>query len=455
MGAAARAAGEEVALVDLSLADDPAATLDAHLADRSPELVAMTFRNVDDCFWPSAQWFVGDLARLVADVRARTDAPVVLGGVGFSIFAERIVPHVGADFGIRGDGEAALLHLLAELRGRRRLDRVPGLVWRTDGQWRANECAMADNVSIPTARDLLDNAAYFRMGGQGGVETKRGCGRQCLYCPEPTVKGRRARVRRPSEVADEFASLADQGVDVLHLCDSEFNLPADHAGAVCDELIRRGLGERVRWYAYLAVVPFDADLADRMRRAGCAGINFTADATCPAMLRVYRQPHRREQIDQAVRLCRRHGIAVMLDLLLGGPGETPETARETIEGIREIGPDCAGASLGIRVYPHTAMAEAVLAEGLLDTNPAIRRKYGGPVDFFRPTFYISREMGPRPAALVHELIGENGRFFPPALGGDDVRGAAEGDHNYNDNAALAGAIAAGARGAYWDILRTM
>ena len=136
-------------------------------------------------------------------------------------------------------------------------------------------------------------------------------------------------------MADEFQSLLAQGVNVVHLCDSEFNVRGDHARAVCDELIRRQLGDRVRWYAYLAVVPFDADMADRMRRAGCVGINFTGDSASPAMLAAYRQLHGRDDLAAAVHWCRKAGIAVMLDLLLGGPGETPQTAAETIDFVRQ------------------------------------------------------------------------------------------------------------------------
>lgn len=49
---------------------------------------------------------------------------------------------------------------------------------------------------------------------------------------DPVAKGRRIRVRSPKAVADELRSLLEQGVDYLHKCDSEFNIPEDHAKAV-------------------------------------------------------------------------------------------------------------------------------------------------------------------------------------------------------------------------------
>ena len=268
---------------------------------------------------------------------------------------------------------------------------------------------------------------------------------------------------------------------------------------VCDEIIRRRLDRRVRWYAYLAVVPFDADLAQRMARAGCVGINFTSDSANPAMLAAYRQPHRKEHLAEAVRLCRQNNIAVMLDLLLGGPGETPETVADSIRFFQQIGPDCVGPHSGFVSIPEHAPAAIVADEGPLETNPAIRRHYAGPVDLLQPTFYISAAMGNNPARLVRELIAGDPRFFEPEEETATVHGSAgdrsifrptgaistnnlcpktwtcplpfrvngyektspadraevQGDHNYNANQALADAIAAGARGAYWDILRKL
>lgn len=451
----ARAAGLEVEVLDLGVAEDPAASLAAYFRAKNPELVGISFRNVDDCFWPGRSWFLPELISLVDSIRRQSEAPIVLGGVGFSIFAQPILERARADFGVRGDGELAMAALARELRAGRRFDRVPGLLWRENGGLRCNPPAWPPRYSISTARDAIDNATYFRRGGQVGIETRRGCDRACLYCADPLAKGNLSRLRPPAEIADEAESLLAQGVDVLHLCDSEFNIPPKHAHEVCEEFIRRGLGERIRWYAYLAVVPFDAGLARRMRRAGCAGINFTGDSASTAMLRVYRQPHCAEDLAQAVRLCRKEGIAVMIDLLFGGPGETPESVAESVRHVQQIDPDCAGAALGIRLYPGTAIIQTLAAQGDLEANPAIHRCYDGPIDLVRPNFYVSPALGKRPARVVRELIAGDPRFFEPADDSPEIAEPVGANYNYNENRPLVDAIAAGARGAYWDILRKM
>jgi tryptophan 2-C-methyltransferase len=351
VGGALRRAGIDVDLLDLGLAADPDDALRGYFADRQPEAIGISLRNIDDCFWPSAAWFLPELRQLVAALRRLSDRPIVLGGVGYSIFACEVLHYSGADFGIHGDGEQALVDLVTELRGRRQWDCVSGLVWQEDGIMHASRPAWPAALFVPTERELVDNAAYFRRGGQIGVETKRGCSRQCSYCVDPLAKGPTVRLRPAAEVVDEMESLLRRGVDVFHLCDAEFNLPLHQAQDVCDELIRRGIGSRIRWYAYLAVLPFDEDLAQRMARAGCAGINFTSDSANAAMLSTYGQIHRQDDLITAIRHCRQHSIAVMCDLLLGGPGETAETVAESIRFFQHAGPDCVGTALGLRLYP--------------------------------------------------------------------------------------------------------
>lgn len=439
--------GLEAEVLDLCLAPDWHAALAAHFSSRNPELVGLSFRNVDDSFWPSARSFVPLLKEMVGAVRTQCRAPLVLGGVGFSLFPERLLEETGVEYGIMGDGEGTIPALLEAVRGKSSLEKVPGLLWRDGDRVRSNSPNWPTlGVEGPWRRDILDNEAYMRLGGQLGLETSRGCPRKCGFCADWKAKGTAARLRDPAAVAAEAAGLARRGLGILHLCDGDFNVPPGHAEAVSGEMAKLGLGDALRWYAYLAAEPFTPGLARAMRAAGCAGINFTGPSASPAMLRSYAQPHGREALARAVWLCREYGIASMVDLLLGGPGETPGTVREGVAFLKEAGPDCVGAALGVRLYPGLPMTERLERERPLEGNPGLRRRYDGPVDLLQPTYYISPALGPAPAAVVREAIGGDERFFPPS---DEP----EPGYNYSDNTPLEEAIAAGARGAYWEILR--
>ncbi len=452
------AAGEAVEILDLGLADDWRRAVRAGLAGREPEIVGLTFRNADDSFWPSATWFVPLLLDIVLELRKYTRAPFVLGGAGFSLFPEDTIAYTGVEYGIAGDGEGAFTALLGVIRaaggrpGYDALAGVPGLVWRDGRRYGRSAPHWPAYAETPVRRELVDNAAYLRLGAQIGIETKRGCPRRCVFCADGLAKGDASRLRPPGRVANEAASLLALGVDVLHLCDAEFNQPLGHALAVCEALAARGLGEKLRWYAYLSVTPFPAELAQAMRRAGCVGINFTGLSGCDTVLAELGQPHRMADLAAAVATCRAAGIASMVDLMIGGPGETPATVAEGLEAVKLAGPDCAGAAIGIRLYPGLPLAAQMAREQPLGGHPGILRRYEGPVDLFKPTFYVSPALGPRPAALVRKAIAGDQRFFPPS----DLREAYAAElrgHNYNENVPLQRAIAGGARGAYWDILR--
>ena len=162
----------------------------------------------------------------------------------------------------------------------------------------------------------------------------------CIYCADPVSKGRRVRLRPAALVVEELAALLSMGIDTFHSCDCEFNLPVEHAQDVCHAIIARGLGERLRWYAYCSLTPFDADTAVLFRRAGCAGIDFGADSGNAGMLRRLGRHFGPEDLLATARACRHAGIPFMYDLMMGGPGETRETVRDslfTCQGRRGVG----------------------------------------------------------------------------------------------------------------------
>src|SRR5512145_3020575 len=220
------AAGHEAFLLDLCWEERPEEAVDRFFREREYGLVGVTIRNTDDCSLPTRESFLPGCARIVAEIRARTGAPVVLGGVGFSVMPEAVLDRCGAEAGIRGDGEFAFAGLAGRIERGRDADDLPGLLARRDGRWRVNPVAFRPLAGLPAmSRGFADNRRYFREGGQAGIETKRGCPCPCTYCADPIAKGNTSRVRPPEAVADELARLVDMGIDHVHTCDSEFNLP--------------------------------------------------------------------------------------------------------------------------------------------------------------------------------------------------------------------------------------
>lgn len=454
VAAALQRRGYEPVLSDLAFAEDWPATLTHAVSSVNPIAIAVSVRNLDDAYFASQDFILEKTAELILYVKEITPAPVILGGVAFSIAPREVLRFTAADYGVAGDGEEALPALLdwlrAETPGHSQGLPVscPGAVFRAqNGETVANAPAFCASDASPRPRRFADNPRYFAEGGQAGIETKRGCPNRCIYCVEPHAKGGVTRLRPPERVVEELEDLLDQGLDVFHLCDSEFNLPPDHARAVCAEIERRGIAKRIRWYTYAYPQPFDADLAHAMARAGCVGINFGVDHGDPDMIRRLGRTYGPNDLRRTAQACRDAGLVVMFDTLLGAPGETRESLARAIELMREIAPDRVGLSCGVRVYPHTPLARMIRQQGPLETNPNLHGKTENNDDLLCPIFYVDAGIGGNIHRIVSELVGGDKRF----LHADPSQ--IEGNYNYNDNSVLSNAIRAGARGAYWDILR--
>ncbi len=412
------------------------------------DAVLLTVRNIDDAYYFSQAPFLPQFRDLVQSLRERLARPVILGGCGFSIAPEAILGYLGADLGIAGAEERDLLRLLASLEDEDAYPEIPGLVWRDEDRIRSNPPSpptMEEDFFSP--RRTVDNASYFQAGGMVGLETKRGCDGLCRYCVDPVAKGSRVFAKPLAYLIREIETLVEQGVNVFHLCDSEFNMPRDHALAVCEAVEQAGLAERIRWFTYASPEGFDEALAFRMAAAGCAGINFGADHSHPAILAGFGRKHGAEDLRRTVEATRRAGLPVLFDLLLGGQGETRETLREAIEFCREIDVPRVGTNCGIRIYPGTALSREVLKQGPLKENPNLEGRLERNEDLLYPVFFVSHEMGPGWQAYLTGLVRDDARFLLP------IKESEQANYNYNENEVLVKALRDGHRGAFWDILR--
>ncbi len=433
--------GISVDILDLCWAQNLDAAIENFFDNKKIDLVGLTLRNTDDCAFTTRQSFIADFKYIVDKIKTCSDAITVVGGVGFSIQPEQVLSACGADAGICGDGEFAFLELARKIKCNENWRDLPNLIFNNGNRWVRTPSKSHDLDNLPAMnRNLIDNKRYFHEGGQAGFETKRGCTGKCIYCADPVAKGRQIRLRPPKHVADEIESLLKQGIDYFHTCDSEFNLPASHAEAICWELIERKLGDKINWYAYCTPAGFSKDLARLMRKAGCVGINFGVDSGDPRMLKLLKRDFTPDDIANAAHFCREFGIAVMFDLLLGAPEETRQSIVSTMELMKQSAPDRVGVSMGVRVYPGTEL-DAWVKNGKITQG-----LYGG-AHFLEPIFYLEPAVAPFISDLISRLTADDPRFlfFNP----DNP----DQNYNYNANDVLVDAIQKGARGAYWDILR--
>lgn len=436
-------AGVPLQVLDLSFEPDWKASLQKELKNNEVLMVGVSVRNTDDCSFATRKSFIPWISNVVSELRKYTEAPVFLGGVGFSTMPEPVLSATQADGGIEGDGEEAVLALVKYLIKGEDWSHLPNMVYWHNGEVVRNYRIDTDLRYLPTSRRrIFDNRQYEQLGAMVGIETKRGCSQGCIFCADPVAKGRMVRLRPLQIVVQEIQDLIEQGVSWLHLCDSEFNLPPEHAKDVCKVIIEKGLANRIRWYCYCLPIMFDGELAQLMKIAGCAGVNFGVDSLCDDQLIRLGRTHTSSDIYQLVHHLHKQELNYMFDLLMGGPGETAETIRITIDKARELNIPLVGIAAGVRVYPDTLLGKRI-ADGSIKERLYPDTREGSE----QPLFYLSPSLDDDVAAMINRLVDKDPRFLFLSAPSEDR------SYNYADDEALSQLIKQGARGAYWDIIK--
>ncbi len=334
----------------------PAQTLEECIASYRPDYVALSLRNIDNVQCHSPKSFIHDLVDNCRRIRATTTAPLILGGSGFSVFPRELFELTKVDYGIEGEGEEMLTRLLCALQNKSGFDGITGLVCRNeDGSVRHIQRNPSDAVF--TSEPLHDGALlkrYIAQGSLPGVQTQRGCPLKCCYCTYPIIEGKRSRYRTGAEVVAEMRRMVEFGVKHVFIIDSVFNTRPDHVRDVCQEMIKAKLD--VQWECFLRPSRLiTRDVLEMMRDAGLRSIEFGSDSFSDSVLKRYGKSFNYQEIEGVSTLAHELRINYSHFLILGGPGETPETLEETIARAVSLGGAYYFATIGMRIYPGTPL----------------------------------------------------------------------------------------------------
>jgi len=327
-------------IVDLCFEEKPLEALREALRDFKPDVVALGMRNIQSADYSGTADTIDYYASLLAVVRQVCDAPVVMGGSGFSVMPAELMERLRPDFGISGEAEQSFPALLEFLEGGGSLDGVGSLHrFEIDGLVSNPPASnFLDMNTLPRPDRSLVDPRHYETVGIDALQTKRGCPLRCEYCTYPIIEGRVGRLRDPAAVVDELISIVELHPATNHIfvVDSVFNLPRGHAKAVCREMIERA--PSIPWTCYANPLGFDSQLADLMAQAGCAGMEVGSDSGSDRILKELRKGFTTKQIRDFNRLARAAGIPDCHTFLLGTPGETMDDVLRTLDFIVDLDP---------------------------------------------------------------------------------------------------------------------
>lgn len=415
--ALARARGLSVATYDF-LGVEPARyhSVVSRLIERHrPRMVGVTLRQADSivhaeyaCHGWKPYFPVENTQALIAAVREESDAPVIMGGFGFTTHAPRMFEQLRPDLGIEGEPDV-LFDRFEDVLQRRGLDRVDNLLYHEGNELRRNP-----RVNHPPFGDreyddevVAELEAFYgrrQLYGDSppsvAVELARGCLFRCEFCTEPRVKGRKFRQRDLDVVLGDVEFLARRGLRRFFMVCSEINMGSPTlALEVAERFLRLNEtlgGDAVHWHAYHLPRWFSRDDLELLFRSGFAGgwNDFPSfDDENLVRLRVpYRARHILEHVKTTLELepPLPQRQTPYIGLFLGNSHAGPATIARSLKAFNDTGLSSqtheAHIAFGTRLFP--VEGAPVVPEGVnatTYTSQGISER----VDPIHPTFYLA------------------------------------------------------------------
>ena len=367
-------------LLDLLNQEDITVSINKALEEFKPDLIGVSIRNIDDQNMEDPRFLLDKAKEVVVCCKASSEAPVVLGGAGYSIFPEEALAYLGADMGIQGDGEQAFCLLIDRITQKQSLSGLPGLYLPGRGlQGTRSHINDLDGLPLPDIH-LLSTSGYEPEDLWIPVQTRRGCPLRCSYCSTGTIEGHRIRKRSPDSLIPWLAKWVDSGFRRFHFVDNTFNLPPSYAEALCSRIIEAGLD--INWRCILYPGKVHESLIQNMMKAGCREVALGFESGSESILKGMNKGFTLKEIRQASKMLADHGIHRTGFLLLGGPGENRKTVEESLSFVDSLDLDFLKLTVGVRIYPGTKLEKIAVEEGVISEEE----------NLLFPKFFIVKEI---------------------------------------------------------------
>jgi anaerobic magnesium-protoporphyrin IX monomethyl ester cyclase len=301
--------------------------------------------------------------------QAHPNAVTMIGGSHVSFWDENALNECPSiDVIVRREGEVTFIELLQCIEAKKNFTDVLGTTFRgSDGKIVRNgdRPFFEDLDSLPfPAFHLLPLDSFHRMGKTiFPLTTSRGCVQWCDFCSTVRMFGRRYSMRSPKNVVDEMEMLHNKyGESQFTFYDDAFTVNRDHVIKMCEDIKARKLN--VTWDCETRVDMVDKDLLTIMCDAGCITVWFGVESGSEKILGVMHKKIKLDETRLAFKTAQKAGLMTIASAVIGFPGETEETAWETINFINSLNPDDIGFYVATP-YPGTPMYEQVIKNGWL------------------------------------------------------------------------------------------
>jgi len=284
---------------------------------------------------------------LIAEIRRyNPDVKIIVGGPYISNQAHLLdhndlrvlLQYLGADiYVLCREGEATLASLISCLQKGVPLDLVPNLAfWGRNGSF---NCTPRMEESNSLTEYVMDYRMFDKstVGQFLSIQTAKSCPFACAYCgfPERAGEYRFLDVHNVEKQLDAIVGIGT--VTTLSFLDDTFNVPKGRFKDIMRMMIRNNYS--LKWNCFYRVDQGDDEAIDLMAEAGCEGVFLGVESGSDQMLTLMNKSARRKHYIHAIPKLHAAGISTYASLIIGFPGETSETVKETMTFLEETAPE--------------------------------------------------------------------------------------------------------------------
>jgi anaerobic magnesium-protoporphyrin IX monomethyl ester cyclase len=292
--------------------------------------------------------------------------PICLGGPYVTTIGEEIFRETPADFAVYGEGEITFSELISHLKGEKELKEIHGLMY-LNGNGTAvvnlprEKIKNLDALPIP-AYDIfpMDRYPLHRM------VTTRGCLFACSWCNSSSIWGQNYREMSAERMVKELEHLVcHYGKKIFVFGDNTFNADLKRVEAFCDLLIEKKLD--ILWSVSLRADIMTPGMAGKMKQAGCYNVSIGIESANNEILAKIGKGTTIEKVTEGIKMLKDAGIEIMSQFVIGSPGETLGTIKESINYAKRSGCDYTN-FYSVLPFKGTRQWDYVLDHGTLYTD---------------------------------------------------------------------------------------
>jgi anaerobic magnesium-protoporphyrin IX monomethyl ester cyclase len=220
------------------------------------------------------------------------------------------------------------------------LEAIHGLVWRKAGKVTINQDRnfIKDLNDLPIPFHHLLPLKKYRMpmirGPYTFLVSSRGCPAGCKFCIKHVSYQYSVRLRSAEKMLEEIKILYGLGVHHIHMYADTFTVSRDQVVEFCNLLLKENL--KITWTCNSRVDYVDEEELQLMGKSGCILISWGIESKSELILKSVHKGYRKEQVLKALSWAKKAGIKNWGYFIIGLPGETEETIKDSIQYSKEL-----------------------------------------------------------------------------------------------------------------------